>query len=138
MRSSSWIPPTKQPFEANSTQYIGTLKKLDTDFAAAAATFKTKDFIGFHSAYEYLAHRYGLQQVASIEEVPGTGLSPAQAQKIITLIKADHIHYIAVESAFPESATKIIEKETGVKTIILQPLETYDDVNASYDSQDAR
>jgi len=127
-------PTDKDAFDANATKYIDTLKKLDADFAAAVATFKTKDFIGFHSAYEYLAHRYGLHQVASIEEVPGTGLSPAQAQKIINLIKTDHIHYIAIESAFPESATKIIESETGVKTIILQPLETYDDANASYDS----
>ena len=118
----------------NAEKYIGDLKKLDADFQTEMATVKTKDFIGFHSAYEYLAHRYGLHQVASIEEVPGTGLSPAQAQKIINLIKTDHIHYIAIESAFPESATKIIESETGVKTIILQPLETYDDANASYDS----
>ncbi len=125
-------PADKATFQTNAQTYIDSIQKLDTDFAAATSALKNKDFIGFHSAYEYLARRYGLHQVASIEEIPGNGLSPAQTRRIINLINADHIHYIAIESAFPEQAIHIIQNATGVKTIVLQPLETYDDLNASY------
>src|SRR4029079_12008492 len=62
-------------FKANADKYIESLNKLDTDFATATKQFKTREFIGFHSAYDYLAHRYGLRQIASIEELPGTGMT---------------------------------------------------------------
>jgi ABC-type Zn uptake system ZnuABC Zn-binding protein ZnuA len=127
-------PSHKATFEANAQQYIEQLKKLDEDFKAAAATFKTKDFIGFHSAYEYLAHRYGLHQIASIEEIPGGGISLDQAAKIIDLIKKNNIHYIAMESALSGTGARNIEEATGVKTVILQPLETYDDPGNTYNS----
>jgi zinc transport system substrate-binding protein len=126
-------PADKAVFEQNTDKYVAGLEKLDRDFAAAAATFKTKDFIGFHSAYAYLARRYGLRQIAAIEEIPGTGLSPAAAVKIINLIKDNHIQYIAVETALPEASNKVIVRETGVKTIILQPLETYDEKTNTYE-----
>jgi ABC-type Zn uptake system ZnuABC Zn-binding protein ZnuA len=125
-------PADAETFKTNAAAYLDSLKQLDSDFATAAAGFKIKDFIGFHSAYEYLAHRYGLHQIASIEEVPGSGLSAAQAQKIIDLIQKDHIQYIAVESAFPEQAIKLIQQQTGVQSIVLQPLETYDKKDDTY------
>ena len=67
-------------FKANAEQYLDSLRKLDADFADAAKNFKTREFIGFHTAYDYLAHRYGLVQIAAIEEVPGTGLTVAQTE----------------------------------------------------------
>lgn len=125
-------PADKAVFEQNAAGYLAGLTKLDADFKAAMATVKTRDFIGFHSAYEYLARRYGLRQIASIEELPGE-ISVAQTKKIIQLIQQRHIQYIAVETALSGNATKLIEQETGAKEIVLQPLETYDNLNDTYD-----
>jgi zinc transport system substrate-binding protein len=125
-------PAGKATFEKNAKEYIDDLNQLDHDFAAAAAGFKNKDFIGFHSAYDYLAHRYGLRQIASIEEIPGNGLSPAQQEKIINLLREKNIHYIAVETALPEQGINSIVRQTGARTIVLQPLETYDNKDDTY------
>ena len=128
------LDPADAPtFKANAEQYLAGLKKLDADFADAAAHFKTREFIGFHSAYDYLAHRYGLTQIASIEEIPGGELTIAQIQKVTHLIQDHHIKYIAIENAFSAQGIDTIKKQTGVETITLQPLETYDDVKQTYD-----
>ena len=125
-------PADTAALERNAAQYISELKKLDADFRAQAATFKTRDFIGFHSAYDYMAHRYGLRQIAAIEELPGSDITVAQTDKLIRLIKDKGIKYIAVESAFSANSAKLIERETGAREIILQPLETYDDARDTY------
>lgn len=127
-------PAHKEGYESRAKAYLEDLRKLDQDFAQAAKGFKRKDFIGFHSAYAYLAQRYGLNQVASVEELPDQGPSPAQLKNIIDLIREKHIKVIFTESAFePKAANRIVD-ETGVKTGVLQPLETYDSLDQTYTS----
>lgn len=125
-------PAHADGYNARGKAYLDQLAALDKDFATAAAGFKQKDFIGFHSAYAYLAQRYGLNQVASIEEIPGEGPGVAQTVNIIKLIKAKNIKVIFMENAFPAKTADMIVNETGVTTGILQPLETYDDPKQTY------
>ncbi len=125
-------PADKAKFEANAKAYLDQLDQLDKDFKEATSHFATKEFIGFHSAYEYLAKRYGLTQIASIEELPGSGISVAQAERIIKLIQDHHIKYIAMETALSGQSAAIIKDRTGVQTIILQPLESYDNLTDTY------
>jgi zinc transport system substrate-binding protein len=125
-------PAHKQGFEQRAKAYLDELRKLDQDFAQAAKQFKQRDFIGFHSAYAYLARRYGLNQVAAVEELPDQGPSLAQQASIIKLIRDKRIGVIFTETAFPAKAADRIVEETGVKTAILQPLETYDSPDQTY------
>jgi zinc transport system substrate-binding protein len=125
-------PAHKDGYEKRAAAYLEDLRKLDQDFAQAAKGFKQKDFIGFHSAYAYLARRYGLNQVASVEELPNMDLSLEQQKNIIKLIQDKHIKVIFLETAFTKPVTERIVEETGVKTGILQPLETYDKRGDTY------
>jgi len=122
----------KEGYTQRATAYLAQLQQLDKDFQNATSHFKQKNFIGFHSAYAYLARRYGLTQVASIEELPGEGPTLAQTVNIIKLIQKDRIKVIFTENAFPAKATDMIVRETGVTTGVLQPLETYDDLKQTY------
>jgi len=125
-------PAHSDGYQSRAKAYLDELRKLDQDFAQAAGEFKQKDFIGFHSAYAYLAKRYGLNQVAAIEELPAQGPTLEQQKNIIKLIQDKHIKVIFTESVFPAKAADRIIEETGVKTGILQPLETYDNLNQTY------
>lgn len=125
-------PANEATYKANADAYIAPIRQLDQDFAATATRFSRHDFIGFHAAYDYLAHRYGLKQVAAIEEVPEAGLSPAQLQKVIDLIKKDKVSVVFTEDAFPAQAVDRIIHETGVQRGILQPLETYNTKEDTY------
>jgi len=125
-------PAHAEGYKTRADVYLKQLDQLDADFTAAASTFKQKDFIGFHSAYAYLARRYGLNQVASVEEIPGEGPTISQTLNIIKLIKDKNIHVVFTENAFPAKAMDMIVRETGVSTSVLQPLETYDDASQTY------
>ncbi len=125
-------PAHKTGYQKRAKAYLDDLSKLDKEFAKATRQFKQRDFIGFHSAYAYLANRYGLDQVAAIEELPDQGPSLAQQANIIKLIRDKHIKVIFAETALPARAADRIIAETGVKTGILQPLETYDRPDQTY------
>lgn len=125
-------PAHKVGYETRARAYLNDLSKLDREFAEAARQFRQKDFIGFHSAYAYMANRYGLRQVVAIEELPDQGPSLAQQANIIKLIRDKHIKVIFAETALPARAADRIIAETGVKMGILQPLETYDSPDQTY------
>lgn len=126
------VPAEKATFEANTKQYTESLRGLDSDFRAAASKFKHKDFVGFHSAYEYLARRYGLKQVAAIEEVPEAGLTANQIDKVVQIILKDKVAAVFSETAMGADVAKRIAQDTKVQFGVLQPLETYDQLSDTY------
>jgi len=125
-------PANKANYAERATKYIADLEALDAEFQAATKTFKHKEFIGFHSAYDYLAHRYDLKQVAALQEAGSEGMSPAQVQRVIDIIKKHNIPVIFTETAFDARQTQPVVTATGVKIGILQPLETYDAIDNTY------
>jgi zinc transport system substrate-binding protein len=125
-------PVHKQGYEARAKAYLEELAVMDKEFADAAKTFRQKEFIGFHQAYDYLAHRYGLKQVAAIEELPEQGPSLTQQANLIKLIREKNIKVIFVENALPARTGARILEETGAKTAVLQPLETFDRQDQTY------
>jgi zinc transport system substrate-binding protein len=125
-------PANAAYYQARADEYIGQIKALDQEFRTATAAFPRKEFIGFHSAYDYLAHRYGLNQIAALEEYPEQGITPAQADRVIKLIKEKQIKVIFTETALPSKDADLIVRQTGVRLAVLQPLETYDDPKDTY------
>ncbi len=125
-------PAHKDAYTQRAAAYRADLNTLDGEFAAATAGFKHKSFVGFHSAYAYLARRYGLKQVAAIQEVGTGGMNVAQIQKVIEIIKADNVPVVFSETAFDAKQADVVIQATHVKLGTLQPLETYDDIQDTY------
>ncbi|MEI8194475.1 MAG: zinc ABC transporter substrate-binding protein [Phycisphaerae bacterium] len=125
-------PPNQAYYATQAAAYIKEIQTLDDDIKQAATGFTRKEFIGFHSAYDYLAHRYGLKQIAALEEYPEQGITKGQAERVINLIREKNIKVIFTENALPSKDADLIVRQTGVKLGVLQPLETYDDPKDTY------
>lgn len=125
-------PTNRAYYQEHTAEYLASLKVLDAEFMAVCKTLPRKEFIGFHSAYDYLAHRYGLRQIAALEEFPEQGITTAQAGRVIKLIKEKEIKVIFTETVLRSKDTDLIVAQTGVKLAILQPLETYDNLQDTY------
>ena len=52
--------------------------------------------------------------------------------RVIDLIKKDHVPVLFTEDAFPTKVADEIQQQTGVKRGILQPLETYPSLDETY------
>ncbi|WP_026676199.1 metal ABC transporter substrate-binding protein [Fictibacillus gelatini] len=124
-------PEEKAEFNKNYQSLKKDLEHLDASFKNTAAKSSKKAFVVSHAAYGYLAKRYGLEQVGVTGLSPSEEPSQKQLEKIIKLVKKEHIHYILFEGNVNNKVASVVEKETGARTLTMRNLEslTKDDVN---------
>ncbi|TSC87671.1 MAG: zinc transport system substrate-binding protein [Microgenomates group bacterium Gr01-1014_16] len=116
-------PQNKDLYEANSSQLQTKLALLDDEFKSGLANCDQQTIITSHSAFGYLASRYGLTQVAI------SGLSPDEeptAQKLAQttdLAKKLGVKYIFFETLVSPRLAQTLAAEVGAQTLVFNPLE---------------
>lgn len=121
---SKQYPDKKAAFTSNAEKYLKKLQDLDQTYTEALSQAKQKSFVTQHTAFSYLALDYGLTQI------PITGVSAESdpsAKRIASLSQyvADYqIKYIYFEENASSSVAKTLADEVGVKTAVLNPLES--------------
>jgi zinc transport system substrate-binding protein len=110
-------------YEKNFQQLASDLDQLDKEFKEMVAKAPKKEFMVSHSAFAYLAHRYGLEQVAISGLNPADEPSPADMKELVEHVKEHNISYVLFETLVSPKVAEVIAKEAGVKTGTLNPLE---------------
>ena len=110
-------------YKANLDALREDLDALDIDFKAGLTNCERKTIFTAHSAFGYLAQRYGLKQVAVSGISPDAEPSPARLRKVIEQIKAEKATYIFFETLVSPKIEKTLADEAGIKTLVLNPLE---------------
>ena len=104
--------------------YIEKLQALDKAYAEGLSQAKQKSFVTQHAAFNYLALDYGLKQVAI------SGLSPDAEPSVLawrnwqSTLRKNKIAYIYFEENASQALANTLSKEAGVKTDVLNPLES--------------
>ncbi|OGZ97335.1 MAG: hypothetical protein A3J10_00415 [Candidatus Sungbacteria bacterium RIFCSPLOWO2_02_FULL_54_10] len=119
-------------YQNNAMIYIEELRQLDRAIESDIARFSRRDFVAFHSAFRYFAERYGLRQVAVIEEFPGKEPSPRYIADVIRTIRDTGIATIFAEPQFSPRIVEVIAHDLGLKIYTLDPIETGDPAKDSY------
>ncbi len=110
-------------YKANLDALREDLDALDIDFKAGLTNCERKTIFTAHSAFGYLAERYGLKEVAVSGISPDAEPSPARLRKVIEQIKAEKATYIFFETLVSPKIEKTLADEAGIKTLVLNPLE---------------
>ncbi|MHB9035185.1 MAG: metal ABC transporter substrate-binding protein [Armatimonadota bacterium] len=132
-------PKHKKEYEANAKQYIGRLRQLDRDIRERVKTFRSKDFITFHSAWVYFAREYGLHEAAVIEKSPGKEPSPSELADVINVCRKVKAKAIFAEPQFSPKAAEVVAAECGAKVLMLDYIGTppdYDYIKRMRDNLD--
>ena len=118
LRSTRRTPPTSS---SALTLTSPSSTQLDTEIAAQTKDLPRKDFVSFHSAFQYYARAYGLQQVAVLEEFPGKEPSPQYLAGIVDLIKKLGVTAVFAEPQFSSRPAEALAKEVGVQVRTVDP-----------------
>ncbi|MET3291337.1 UNVERIFIED_CONTAM: zinc transport system substrate-binding protein [Brevibacillus sp. OAP136] len=110
-------------FEKNYEKLAADLDTLDNDFKKMVAAAPKKEFMVSHRAFSYLAHHYGLEQIAISGVSPADEPTPADLKELVERVKEHHIQYILFETLVSTKVADVIARETGAKTAMLNPLE---------------
>lgn len=125
-------PANAELYQTRAEAYVKELEKLDQEFATQLANVSSRNFIAFHPAFNYLAVRYNLNQVAVIEESPGQEPSPKYLAEVIETIEDSNVKALFSEPQFSPRVLEAIANDTGLTVSELSPLETGDIETESY------
>ncbi|WP_030921022.1 metal ABC transporter substrate-binding protein [Streptomyces sp. NRRL B-24720] len=110
-------------YRTNTVALVKKLDALNASYKAGLRTTTTKTFITTHSAFGYLAERYGLVQegIAGID--PEAEPSPARIKDIHSIAEKSNATTVFFETLASDKTAKTVAADTGLKTDVLDPLE---------------
>jgi len=126
-------PAGADGYKQRATALRGELNALDTDFRTGLANCKLKVFVTSHSAFAYLAKRYGLQQVGIAGTSPDQEPSPAHLKEIQDIVKEHHVTTIFYEELVSPKVAESVARDLKVRTAVLSPIEGLADANSTED-----
>ncbi|MEU7472950.1 metal ABC transporter substrate-binding protein [Streptomyces sp. NPDC044984] len=116
-------PDHAADYEKNTAALVEKLNELDTTFKTGLKDKKTDVFITTHSAFGYLAERYGLTEEAISGLDPESEPSGARVKELEKMAKADGVTTVFYETLVSDKTAKTLAGDAGLKTDVLDPLE---------------
>lgn len=114
-------PVNSSYYKKKAAAYTASLSALDREISERVKTFRTKEYVTFHSAWNYFSRKYGLKVVGVIEESPGKEPGPKHIGKILREVKRMKTRVIFAEPQFSPKIAEAIAKEARGKVLILDP-----------------
>ncbi|CAM5530435.1 zinc ABC transporter substrate-binding protein [Streptomyces narbonensis] len=116
-------PAHAADYKKNTDALVKKLGDLNTQFATGLKNTTTRTFITTHSAFGYLAERYGLEQEGITGIDPESEPSPARIKELQDIAKKDKVSTVFFETLASDKTAKTLAGDTGLTTDVLDPLE---------------
>ncbi|MDO4669874.1 MAG: zinc ABC transporter substrate-binding protein [Aerococcus sp.] len=118
-------PTNAKSYKDNANAFNQKLQKLADDFASATKDAKTKTFVTQHAAFNYLAHRYGLTQVAVTGVSDNMEPSAQRMAEVQDYLKKNNTTYMFVQEGTSDQLAKSLTEGTNTKISTLNSMETF-------------
>lgn len=115
---------------AHAASYTSRAATTDAALTALDATLRSslqscarKDIVTSHTAFAYLARRYGLHQVGIAGLSPEGEPAPGRLAQVAQFAKKEHVTTIFFESLVDPKLAQTVASEVGAHTAVLDPVE---------------
>ena len=122
-RLSAKDPAHAAGYRGRAAAVTGELTALDATFRTSLKGCARKDIVTSHSAFGYLATRYGLVQKGISGLTPDAEPSPKRIAEVARFAKQNGVKTIFFESLIDPKVAKTVASEIGAKTAVLDPVE---------------
>jgi len=119
-------------YQKNAQKFAEKAKALSQKYQGVFSKLDEKTFVTQHTAFSYLAKRFGLKQLGISGISPDQEPSPRQLTEIQDFIKTYKVKTIFVESNASSKLAETLKKATGVNLKVLNPLEADPENDKTY------
>lgn len=121
----------KNYYESNYNLYANRLNELDDKIRNSLSNIKNRNLVLTHPAFGHFCKEYSLNQIA----IARGEADPKAMADIITFIKNNNVRAIFYEEFSSSKLVDSIAKETGIKILTLNPIESLseEDIDAGED-----
>ena len=115
----------KNYYESNYNLYASRLDKFDNKIKNSLSNIKNRNLVLTHPAFGHFCKEYSLTQIAIVRDEA----DPKAMAEIITFIKNNDIKAIFYEEFSSSKLADSIAKETQIKILTLNPIESLSEKN---------
>jgi zinc transport system substrate-binding protein len=119
-------------YKKRTTQFIARLDSLHIELANKLKVIQHKPIFTAHNAFKYFIDEFDLTFGGAIEESPGKEISPKHFAAIIDKINNANVNCIFSEPQLNTNLINSIAKQTKIKIVILDPLNSNKKNNTYY------
>ena len=116
-------PSHAADYTARAAAVHAELNALNTEYATKLRDCRRRELVTSHSAFNYLATRYGLTQVGITGISPEAEPSPRRLAAVAAEARATGATTIFFETLVSPKVAETIAREIGARTAVLDPLE---------------
>ncbi|MFF5178079.1 metal ABC transporter substrate-binding protein [Micromonospora sp. NPDC000316] len=116
-------PDHAADYTDRATTLRAELTTLDGEFTDGLRTCQRREIVTSHTAFGYLADRYGLEQIGITGLSPDVEPSPQRLAQVIEEAKEHQASTIFFETLVSPKVAETIAGQVGAKTAVLDPLE---------------
>lgn len=113
----------KNAYESRYAELRSELEALDKEFSVALAPYQGRAIVVSHQAFAYLCRDYGLKMTSVMGLSPDAEPRAQDLMQIMKFIRENNIRAIFFEELSSNQLAGTIAKETGIETLVLNPLE---------------
>jgi zinc transport system substrate-binding protein len=125
-------PDHAETFEANAAAFAEDLAALDEEFATGLAQCERDVVITGHTAFGYLAERYGFTEIGIAGIDPESEPSPARLREIAEEVRVHGVTAVYTDSAASPAVADTLASDLGLEVLVLDPVETLADPATDY------
>jgi len=116
-------PAHSAAFTERAAEVRARLEALDAELREGLAGCAGTDLVTSHTAFGYLAARYGMEQVGITGLSPESEPSPNALAEVADFVADNDVRTVYSETLVSPEVAKTLARETGVRTAVLDPLE---------------
>lgn len=105
-------PASAAVFQANLKTFNATLDQKLAEWQKQLAPFKGAKIVTYHRDFVYLAERFGLEVLETLESKPGIAPSPAHLARVISAMKAAKCRVILVQPYQNRKTAETVARQT--------------------------
>ena len=122
-----------QDYRDNAAALRADLDALDDEMSSGLASCASTELVTSHTAFGYLADRYGFEQQGLYGLSPDDEPSPKDLAEVSEFVTEHDVATIYYETLVSPAIADTVAQETGARTAVLDPIEGLSDTSAGDD-----
>lgn len=114
------LDPASAPFyEVNRLAFLARLETKLGEWSAKLAGHEHAPMVAYHNSWAYLARRFRLDFIDTIEQKPGVPPSPAHLAGLIHLMRERGVRIVVRQPYEPEKNAAFVAEKAGATVVLL-------------------
>ena len=106
-------------YRKNLNEFVLKVNDRLSNWKSRLNKILNKKVVVFHRTWIYLFSEFGINQLGTIEKLPGVPPTPMHLAKIKNLIEQNNVRVIIQASYYDSEFSNLLSEKTGAKTVVL-------------------